>query len=649
MPTAASPIKRGLALLFTLAVVLIASLTSSRAHAASGYWQYVRTETSPSEAEFSAIKPTPGRIHEQHVSAAFQAKYAGKGSMELYFKADDVEFKLFITRGKFVFGTSSDLSVLIPGTNLRFEGSSTIESNFTGATAWGRMWVDNGDYLLQATASVGKDATGQGEFKVPSGGPGGELRINAALYLSTYGGMNATVTNVYRWVEGPAPPTAGASGAAGQPGLPGPAGGGSSGAFGGGWSTSEGDMNLNQNGAHVTGTYGSDNGRIDGQVQGGRVTGYWGEDGSAQQCATQRLGTYFWGRFEWVLAADGKTFEGRWSYCDAEPGSPWTGRRTGPAPTAGHTDIAPPVTGSIGGGDRGATTGGWRQSPTPAPDSHLGTAGQGGGASKPNDALGSRLDVIEGDWIGVWTRRGGTGVFDATWRNRSTGAHVSDVIRIESLSGSLVVFKRDGNGGRYFGAIGCDGHSVVGSASWYAAGVIWTATITRDVASSGSVSSGSGNHGEATGGSGAYHGDATAGSATGHHDQGVIAQPSGAQGGPALKLFDNWNTGGCAFTDTATLDLDRPIHLDRLDLWINWRAGERSVGYRVFLNGQDLGGGQLQRAECDPYQAAWCTGTDRPDAQLAPGHYIIRIDHAALCQNGGSGGAGFIRAWGRAG
>jgi hypothetical protein len=611
MRIATMPAKWGLALLIAIAALVAATVLGPPARAASGYWRYVRTEVNPTPEYLASVKPLPGRTFEQRATAAFQAKYAGQGSIELLYKNDDADLKVFTTRLTFTFGTTTDMSTLTPGAVIHFRSSTTIESNFPGASAWNRMAVDNADYFLQVTVPAGSSGAAEGEFRVPGGGPGGELRVYGAAYLSANGAMGVTVTNVYAWVEGPPPPTSGSSG---QPGQPAPTGGGSSGAFGGGWSTSEGPMSLNQSGAHVTGTYGGDNGRVDGQVQGNRFTGYWGEDGSAQQCGTQRLGTYFWGRVEWVLAADGRSFEGRWSYCDAEPGSAWTGQRTGPAPSPTHNDGLPAPT---GGGERGATTSGWGQAPS------------GGGAightDRPaptpvpaHDALGSRLDVVEGDWIGIWIRRPGTNIFDATWRNRTTGGEARDTLHIESLSGSLVVLKRDGNNGRYFGSIGCDGRTITGSASWYPAGMIWTATIAGGGVSTGGYQSG----------------------AAGGH-----AAPSG---GVSAKVFDNWNTGGCSFTDMATLDVGSPFHLDRMELWINWQANEQSVSYRVERNGQDIGGGVLHREGCDPYQASWCIAADTPQADLQPGRYVIRIGHRALCQNSGSGGAGFIRAWGRA-
>ncbi len=132
----------------------------------------------------------------------------------------------------------------------------------------------------------------------------------------------------------------------------------------------------------------------------------------------------------------------------------------------------------------------------------------------------------------------------------------------------------------------------------------------------------------------------------GVYDDGVAPPPPPPSGPPEDKLFDNWNTDACDFTDTAVLTLNRPVTLDRLDLWLNWGSGETSVNYRVLLDGQDYGQGTLQRADCDPYQPAWCTATDAPGADLDPGRYVIQIDHSALCRNRGSYGEGFVRAWG---
>jgi hypothetical protein len=104
-----------------------------------------------------------------------------------------------------------------------------------------------------------------------------------------------------------------------------------------------------------------------------------------------------------------------------------------------------------------------------------GPSNSGGPAA---DALGSRLEVneLDGLWTGVWTRRAGTNVFDAVWRSSQYG-EVRDIVRLESLSGGRVVFTRDGNGGRYYGTFSADGGTISGTASWYTAGMKWSARV----------------------------------------------------------------------------------------------------------------------------------------------------------------------------
>lgn len=113
------------------------------------------------------------------------------------------------------------------------------------------------------------------------------------------------------------------------------------------------------------------------------------------------------------------------------------------------------------------------------------------------------------------------------------------------------------------------------------------------------------------------------------------------------QVADTWNTSGCGYTDHATLDIDRPMFLSRIQLWVDWDKvpGSDVTDYRVTFNGQLAGGGLLRRGECDPYQGNWCTADDAPKVKLIPGRYVIRMGHKAICQNTGSEGQGFIRAW----
>ena len=113
----------------------------------------------------------------------------------------------------------------------------------------------------------------------------------------------------------------------------------------------------------------------------------------------------------------------------------------------------------------------------------------------------------------------------------------------------------------------------------------------------------------------------------------------------AQEFVNNWNTGACRLTDSATINVSQPQHMSRLELWYNWQPNESSVGYTVSFNGQQIGTGTLKRADCDPYQAAWCIARDTPEAEMSVGTYTFRTAHPRVCQNAGSGGQGFIRAY----
>ncbi|MGA0599631.1 hypothetical protein ACO2Q3_02895 [Caulobacter sp. KR2-114] len=243
-----------------------------------------------------------------------------------------------------------------------------------------------------------------------------------------------------------------------------------------------------------------------------------------------------------------------------------------------------------------------------------------GGPVLTADMLGDRLaiDELDGAWVGTWTRRPGTDTFDAVWRNRQ-GQEAHDVIRLVGVAGGQVTFRRDGvsgpAGGTYTGTLAADGRTIVGTASWYQPGWVWRAVI---------------------------------GDRADRDHGGPDRTHREAQTPPVseVQLADTWNTGGCGFTDTATLDLGQSVRLSRISLWYNWQPGEREVRYTVSLHGRQVGGGVLTRGDCDPYQGAWCEARDTPDADLQAGQYRFQLERGHLCQNGGSGGAGFIRAWG---
>jgi hypothetical protein len=124
---------------------------------------------------------------------------------------------------------------------------------------------------------------------------------------------------------------------------------------------------------------------------------------------------------------------------------------------------------------------------------------------------------------------------------------------------------------------------------------------------------------------------------------GAIALPAAAQ--PLLEI---WNTAGCGLTGEATFTVDQPIRLDRIEVWYNWRANETAVPYTTLLDNKAVSSGTLTRADCDPFQRAWCIARDEPQTVLPAGAYTFRTQRAAICQNAGSGGHGFLRVFGEA-
>lgn len=183
----------------------VAALAATPALAAEGHWRFVDTAIKPTPAETAAIKPPPGRIHEVRVTGAFQPEYGGRGTVELFMKADDVDHRVYESRVTFTFGASSDMRVLIPGSVLKFDGHTTLKSNWPGAAGTGSVTVDNSDYVVDTKAGLAGDPKPRGEYKVPAGAPGAAMTLFGAAHLSAYGGLSGHIAVRYEWVAGPAP------------------------------------------------------------------------------------------------------------------------------------------------------------------------------------------------------------------------------------------------------------------------------------------------------------------------------------------------------------------------------------------------------------------------------------------------------------
>lgn len=101
------------------------------------------------------------------------------------------------------------------------------------------------------------------------------------------------------------------------------------------YDSSEGVVDLTQNGDHVTGRYTQDNGEITGLAFGNILEGYWIEDKSDRRCPTPKNGRYYWGRFS--LEFTGSGFTGSWGHCNDTTTRSWNGNRKGTARSAGSS------------------------------------------------------------------------------------------------------------------------------------------------------------------------------------------------------------------------------------------------------------------------------------------------------------------------
>ncbi|MFO1015509.1 MAG: hypothetical protein U1E50_17290 [Caulobacteraceae bacterium] len=591
--------------LAVIAAMLALLALGAPANAAPGYWRFTGYSQTPSDSELASARPIPGHVYKKDADTGFGGS---GGRINIHFLTDDADARPMEARSHFTFSADRDLMVLTPGQRVVFSGSVDVSANDLAApiaSAWARVSIDNGDYIVDATARVGSPARGSGVAVIPGGVAGSVMVIHFANQLGQNGAVGVQIDARYEFVAGEAP--GGPSSGGPAPGLGGPNTGGpspydspggpggpssgspsgpaqtfsdnwntagcgmtdtatlvvtrstrldrveiwyhwsqgetqvgfsvdrdgqtigsgfltrgscdpyqnawcvaqgwggrtlqpgryrfrlyhpqicqnsgsggqgfvrgvgwpaasgasgnadggigpsASGDFSGRWNSTEGVMTLNQSSGRITGTYVNDNGRIEATVQGATASGFWAEDSSGQRCSTQRLGSYYWGRVTWIMRADGQHFDGRWSYCEGQPSGSWTGDRIGAAP----------VTGNPGGGPSLPQNDGNWTSPSSGPGTY-------------NQPAAMIIDVTEGPWRGTWTQRVAGGPFEATWRNEQTGAVASDTLTLETVSGNLRVFYRQGMNGRYYAAVGPDGRSLVGTGSWYSARDTWTGRI----------------------------------------------------------------------------------------------------------------------------------------------------------------------------
>jgi hypothetical protein len=82
---------------------------------------------------------------------------------------------------------------------------------------------------------------------------------------------------------------------------------GSTPSFGGTWKSSFGTITVTQKGSRISGEYTHDKGKIEGTLEGNMIRGQWSESPSYQPPKDA-------GDFEFTMAADGNSFQGKWRY-----------------------------------------------------------------------------------------------------------------------------------------------------------------------------------------------------------------------------------------------------------------------------------------------------------------------------------------------
>jgi len=90
--------------------------------------------------------------------------------------------------------------------------------------------------------------------------------------------------------------------------------------------------------------------------------------------------------------------------------------------------------------------------------------------------LGQKWTVTEGDFHGTWIIHADSKVIEAFWEGPDH-QQISDKLTLESFDGSTIVVYRESLKGRYQGKLSADGRHFIGTASWYPAGMTWSADI----------------------------------------------------------------------------------------------------------------------------------------------------------------------------
>ena len=193
-----------------IAAVIAATTLGTSAQAEEGYWRFTGYATTPPQSQFDETDRgvrQMGRVSETRATGAFQPANSGAGTVDLFFKNDDIDRRLYLTTLKFSFTTGVEMRTLTPGQKLHFNGTLVMGGNALSkslpATGNGGVSADNGDYFISMAGAIDQPASSSGDFIVPRGGD--TLTLHAMGHLGAYGGLAATMHINYVWVPGAAP------------------------------------------------------------------------------------------------------------------------------------------------------------------------------------------------------------------------------------------------------------------------------------------------------------------------------------------------------------------------------------------------------------------------------------------------------------
>lgn len=107
-------------------------------------------------------------------------------------------------------------------------------------------------------------------------------------------------------------------------------------------------------------------------------------------------------------------------------------------------------------------------------------------------------------------------------------------------------------------------------------------------------------------------------------------------------ILDNWNKGGCHFTDRVRFRFSSTHNVGLARTWIKWPRGVASVPFDLRSGNTLVLSGEFTRSGCDSYQQTWCEGVNNWNARLPPGHYVLLIGMKRVCANSGSKNNGYL-------